>query len=43
MAYGWEGEKVRLVCRRQGAARGNLQLWMNDPDMTETILSGDMR
>ena len=42
MAYGWEGEKVRLVPLDKGRHAANVQLWMNDPDMTETILSGDM-
>jgi RimJ/RimL family protein N-acetyltransferase len=42
MAYGWEGEKVRLVPLDKGRHAANVQLWMNDPDMTETILSGDV-
>lgn len=42
MAYGWEGEKVRLVPLDKGRHLENVQLWMNDPDMTETILSGDV-
>ncbi len=42
MAYGWEGELVRLVPLDKGRHSANLQLWWNDPGMTETILSGDM-
>ena len=42
MAYGWEGERVRLVPLDKGLHAANVQLWMNDPDMTETILSGDV-
>lgn len=42
MAYGWEGERVRLVPLDKGRHAANVQLWMNDPDMTETILSGDV-
>jgi RimJ/RimL family protein N-acetyltransferase len=42
MAYGWEGEKVRLVPLDKARHAANVQLWMNDPDMTETILSGDV-
>ena len=41
MAYGWEGEKVRLVPLDKGRHAANIQAWMNDPDLTETILSGD--
>jgi hypothetical protein len=42
MAYGWEGERVRLVPLDKEKHAASTQLWMNDPDMTETILSGDM-
>lgn len=42
MAYGWEGELVRLVPLDKGRHAANVQSWMNDPDMTETILSGDV-
>lgn len=42
MAYGWEGELVRLVPLDKGRHAANVQLWMNDPDMTEMILSGDV-
>ena len=42
MAYGWEGERVRLVPLDKERHAANVQLWMNDPDMTETILSGDV-
>ena len=42
MAYGWEGELVRLVPLDKGRHAANVQLWMNDPEVTETILSGDV-
>jgi RimJ/RimL family protein N-acetyltransferase len=42
MAYGWEGELVRLVPLDKGRHAANMQVWMNDPDMTETLLSGDV-
>ena len=42
MAYGWEGEKVRLVPLDKGRHLANMLVWMNDPDMTETILNGDL-
>src|SRR2546421_6487604 len=42
MAYGWEGEKVRLVPLDKEKHAANVVLWLNDPDVTETILSGDM-
>jgi RimJ/RimL family protein N-acetyltransferase len=42
MAYGWEGEKVRLVPLDKGRHAANMQVWMNDYDTTETILGGDL-
>jgi RimJ/RimL family protein N-acetyltransferase len=42
MTYGWEGEKVRLVPLDKERHAANSQAWMNDPDVTETILSGDV-
>jgi RimJ/RimL family protein N-acetyltransferase len=42
MAYGWEGEKVRLVPLDKGRHAANLQVWMNDPEVTAMILSGDL-
>jgi RimJ/RimL family protein N-acetyltransferase len=42
MGYGWEGEKVRLVPLDKEKHAANALLWMNDPDVTETILSGDI-
>ena len=42
MAYGWEGELVRLVPLDKGRHLDNILAWMNDPDVTETILSGDV-
>ena len=41
MGYGWEGEKVRLVPLDRERHAANAQAWANDPDLTETILSGD--
>ena len=42
MAYGWEGEKVRLVPLDKERHAENFVLWMNDPDVTEMTLSGDI-
>jgi RimJ/RimL family protein N-acetyltransferase len=42
MAYGWEGERVRLVPLDKARHLDNLHAWMNDPDVTETILSGNV-
>jgi len=42
MAYGWEGEKVRLVPLDKERHAANIHAWMNDPDLTETVLSGDV-
>jgi RimJ/RimL family protein N-acetyltransferase len=42
MAYGWEGERVRLVPLDKARHLENLHAWMNDPDVTETILSGNV-
>lgn len=42
MAYGWEGERVRLVPLDKARHLDNVQAWMNDPDVTETILSGNV-
>lgn len=42
MGYGWEGEKVRLVPLDKERHLGNAVLWMNDTDVTQTTLSGDL-
>ena len=42
MAYGWEGERIRLVPLDKARHLDNVLAWMNDPDVTETILSGDV-
>ena len=42
MAYGWEGEKVRLVPLDKARHAENIVLWMNDPAVTEMTLSGDL-
>ena len=42
MAYGWEGEKVRLVPLDRERHASNCVLWMNDPEVTAWTLSGDL-
>ena len=42
MAYGWEGEKVRLVPLDRERHASNCVIWMNDPEVTAWTLSGDM-
>lgn len=42
MAYGWEGEKTRLVPLERAKHFENALLWMNDPDVTAWTLPGDM-
>ena len=42
MSYGWEGEKVRLVPLDKERHAANTLLWMNDPEVTGTVLSGDI-
>ena len=42
MAYGWEGEKVRLVPLDRERHAENSVLWMNDPAVTAWTLSGDI-
>ncbi|MBC7931640.1 MAG: GNAT family N-acetyltransferase [Rubrivivax sp.] len=41
MAYGWEGEKVRLVPLDKEKHAENIVAWLNDPDVTAWTLSGD--
>ena len=41
MAYGWEGEKVRLVPLDKGKHLANAVAWMNDPEVTAWTLIGD--
>lgn len=41
MAYGWEGEKVRLVPLDKARHMENSLRWINETDLTETILGGD--
>ncbi|GBC92299.1 Spermidine N(1)-acetyltransferase [bacterium HR15] len=41
MAYGWTGEKVRLVPLDQEKHLPNALLWLNDPDITQWTLRGD--
>jgi RimJ/RimL family protein N-acetyltransferase len=41
MAFGWEGESVRLVPLDQDKHLENALLWMNDPDVTRWLLVGD--
>lgn len=42
MAYGWEGEKVRLVPLDRERHASNCVVWMNDPDVTAWTVSGDL-
>lgn len=41
MAYGWEGEKVRLVPLDAAKHLENALAWFNDPDATRWTLIGD--
>ncbi|MEN3001355.1 MAG: GNAT family protein [Armatimonadota bacterium] len=41
MAYGWTGEKVRLVPLDKEKHLPNALLWLNDPDLTQWTLIGD--
>lgn len=41
MAYGWEGEKVRLVPLDKSKHLENALLWVNDPVVTAWTLIGD--
>jgi RimJ/RimL family protein N-acetyltransferase len=41
MAYGWEGEKVRLVPLDKAKHLDNAVAWINDPEVTLWTLSGD--
>lgn len=42
MAYGWEGEKVRLVPLDKEKHLAKVMQWMNDSEVTEMLLSGDI-
>jgi len=42
MAYGWEGELVRLVPIDLEKHWENAVAWMNDPDVTKYLLAGDL-
>lgn len=41
MAYGWEGEKVRLAPLDKQRHLENVVRWLNDPETTERTLVGD--
>jgi hypothetical protein len=41
MAYGWEGEKVRLVPLDKERHAENRFAWLNDPEVTVWTLTGD--
>jgi RimJ/RimL family protein N-acetyltransferase len=41
MAYGWEGEKVRLVPLDKARHIDNALAWINDPEITSWTLVGD--
>jgi len=42
MAYGWQGEHVRLVPLDRDRHFENALLWLNDPTVTEWTLIGDL-
>ncbi len=42
MAYGWEGEKVRLVPLDKERHLANAVAWLNDPEVTAWTLIGDL-
>jgi RimJ/RimL family protein N-acetyltransferase len=42
MASGWEGEMVRLVPLERDRHLENCLRWLNDPEVTETTLLGDL-
>lgn len=41
MAYGWEGESIRLVPLEKAKHLDNAMNWINDPVVTEWLLVGD--
>lgn len=41
MAYGWEGERVRLAPLDADRHLENYLVWLNDPEVTEWLLIGD--
>jgi RimJ/RimL family protein N-acetyltransferase len=41
MAYGWQGEKVRLVPLDKSRHLDNAVAWLNDPEVTAWTLVGD--
>ena len=41
MAFGWEGELVRLVPLNKEKHLENAVLWLNDPDVPQWLLVGD--
>jgi RimJ/RimL family protein N-acetyltransferase len=41
MAYGWEGERVRLVPLDKERHLANAVAWLNDPEVTAWTLVGD--
>jgi len=42
MSYGWEGEKVRLVPLDKDKHFENALAWLNDPETTQWLLTGDL-
>jgi [ribosomal protein S5]-alanine N-acetyltransferase len=42
MAYGWEGDKVRLVPLDAEKHLDNAVQWLNDPEVTQWLLIGDL-
>ncbi len=41
MPFGWEGEKIRLVPLEKERHFDNCIRWLNDPDVTAWLLTGD--
>ena len=42
MSYGWEGQKVRLVPLEKAKHFENALAWLNDPETTKWLLTGDL-
>lgn len=42
MGFGWEGDKIRLVPLDEDKHLENALRWLNDPEVTEWLLIGDM-
>lgn len=42
MPIGWQGEKTRLVPLDKARHLDNALAWMNDPELTDSVLMGDL-